>query len=246
MIKKTLFLFLCAILLSSCKAELQDADIITNKSIEMAGGAFIKNATIAFDFRDKYYKAMREGGQFQLERSFKDSLHTIRDVLDNNKFQRFINGTPFKVSKAKEAAYTSSVNSVHYFSVLPYGLHDKAVNKRYLGTTKIKGQDYYKIKITFNEAGGGEDFEDVFVYWIHAKTFKVGYLAYSYAESHGMGLRFREGYNERLIKGIRFLDYNNYKPKQDDARLETLDMAFENGTLELVSKIELKNIQVTL
>ena len=246
MIKKTLFLFLCAILLSSCKAELQDADMIINKSIEMAGGAYIKNATIVFDFRDKHYKAIRQNGSFKLERSFKDTLQTIRDVLDNNRFQRFINGVPFEVSKAKEAAYTSSVNSVHYFSVLPYGLHDKAVNRSYLGTTKIKGQDYYKIKITFNEAGGGEDFEDVFIYWIHTETFKADYLAYSYAESHGMGLRFREAKNERFIEGIRFVDYNNYKPKHADAILEQLDTAFENDALEWVSKIDLEDVQVKL
>ena len=36
---------------------------------------------------------------------------------------------------------------------------------------------------------------------------------YSYIESDGIGLRFREAFNERYINGIRFVDYNNYKPK---------------------------------
>lgn len=133
---------------------------------------------------------------------------------------------------------------MHYFSVLPYGLNDKAVNKTYLGKTKIKGKDYHKIKITFNEDGGGEDFDDVFIYWIDIQTFKVDYLAYSYSESNGMGLRFREAYNERFIDSIRFVDYNNYKPKYKVLVIEDLDIHFERGALELLSKIELKKLFV--
>ena len=60
-------------------------------------------------------------------------------------------------------SYSASVNSVHYFAVLPYGLDGKAVNKTYVNKVDIKGKSYHKIKVTFNEEGGGEDFEDVFM-----------------------------------------------------------------------------------
>lgn len=93
-------------------------------------------------------------------------------------------------------------------------MNDKAVNKLYLGKVLIKGNEYYKIKVTFNEEGGGEDFEDVFVYWVQTGTFKVDYLAYSYAVNGG-GIRFKEAYNERFVNGIRFVDYNNCKPENE-------------------------------
>ena len=155
-----------------------------------------------------------------------------------------INELPFEVSDGKETAYSASVNSVHYFSVLPYGLNDRAVKRTYLKLLKVKGKEYHKIKVAFNKDGGGEDFEDVFMYWINTKTFKADYLAYSYNEDGGLGLRFREAYNERYIEGVRFVDYYNYKPKNENASLENLDNLFEVDGLSLLSKIELKNILV--
>ena len=246
MIKKIFFLLLFTSLIVNCKKELLDADVIVRKSIEVSGGNIIENATINFDFRNKHYKATRNKGQYQLERTFKDSTDIITDILSNGGFQRFINNKPFEVSDDKEVSYSASVNSVHYFSVLPFGLDNSSVKRAYLGQTEVKEKDYYKIKITFNEDGGGEDFEDVFIYWINTETFKVDYLAYSYEENSGIGLRFREAYNERVINGIRFVDYNNYKPKDEGLVLEILDLKFKNDELELLSKIELDNVFASL
>ena len=58
---------------------------------------------------------------------------------------------------------SNAVNSVHYFAYLPYGLNGSAVHKELLGTTTLKNKEYYKIRVTFSEAGGGEDYEDVFM-----------------------------------------------------------------------------------
>jgi hypothetical protein len=233
------------VLFFSCQQENKsDADYIINKSIEVSGGKYFENSTISFDFRSKHYKAIRSQNKFQYERQFQDSLGVIRDVLKNDGFTRFIDNAVFKVADERAKAYSNSVNSVHYFSILPYGLNDKAVNKTFLGENTIKGKNYYKIKVTFNEDGGGEDFEDVFVYWIHSETYKMDYLAYSYHEDNGVGLRFREAFNERYINNLRFVDFNNYKLKQTNAKLEDLDVLFKNEELRLLSKIELENIKV--
>ena len=82
------------------------------------------------------------------------------------------------------------------------------------------------------------------MYWVNTVTSKVDYLAYSYNEDDGKGLRFREAYNERYVKGIRFVDYNNYKPKDNTSKLEELDKQFIDNKLELLSKIELKEVTV--
>lgn len=241
-------------LLISCETEFQDADTIVRKSIEVSGGDMISSSKIEFDFRDKHYRAFRNKGHFVFERQFKDltklyfdSITQITDAINNKGFQRFVNGFPMAIIDTMVTKYSASVNSVHYFSVLPYGLNDKAVKRTYLGKIKLSGKDYYKTKVTFNQEGGGEDFEDVFIYWINTETFKVDYLAYSSKEKNNtLALRFREAYNERYIEGIRFVDYNNYKPKASNAVLETLDMKFENGELQLLSKIELENILVSI
>lgn len=236
-------LFLCF----NCKdkePEIFDANQLINAAIQTSGGDKFESSIIDFDFRDKYYRAIRNEGHFQLERYTNDSLQTIKDVVINNGFRRFINNELVEVVDSIAVKYSASVNSVHYFSVLPYGLNAEAVIKLYLGKVKIHENDYHKIKVTFKQDGGGEDFEDVFVYWSNVKTNKIEYLAYSYNEDDGLGLRFREAYNERFVNGIRFVDYNNYKPKNNSVSVLDLDRLFENNQLDLLSKIELKNVTV--
>ncbi|MFD1613890.1 DUF6503 family protein [Gelatiniphilus marinus] len=244
--KKHFLLFTVAMFFLSCEKEKEfSAQEIVDKTIEVTGGDKIKNATIAFDFRDKHYKATRNNGLFKLERTFKDSINTIRDVLSNEGFQRYINNEIVKVSDTMVPKYAASVNSVHYFSVLPYGLNDAAVNKKYIEKVTVKGKPYHKIEITFNQEGGGEDFEDIFVYWVNAETYKTEYIAYSYHENHGIGLRFREANNERYVSGIRFVDYTNYKP-ENSTSISALDLddLFEKNQLQIVSKINLKHIRL--
>ncbi|GAA4238824.1 hypothetical protein GCM10022291_30760 [Postechiella marina] len=229
----------------ACKTEKQrDANTIIDKAIAVSGGHKIDASKISFTFRDKFYSATRNKGEFLLTRSFVSTKDSIQDLLNNEGFNRLVNKKKVKVIDSMATKYAASVNSVHYFSVLPYGLQSNAVNKTFLGETKIKNTAYYKIKVTFDEAGGGEDFEDVFVYWVNKETFKVDYLAYSYEEGKGIGFRFREAYNERYIKGIRFVDYNNYKPQTGSVKLQSLDELFQQEKLQLLSKIELQNVKV--
>jgi len=238
---------LLSFLLFNCndnKTEVIDANKIIDESIQASGGHKIDTSVIEFNFRDINYKATRLGGKFKLERVFLDSIGEIRDVLSNNGLDRYINESFVNLPDSMATKYSASVNSVHYFAVLPYGLDGKAVNKTYVNKVDIKGKSYHKIKVTFNEEGGGEDFEDVFMYWVNTVTSKVDYLAYSYNEDDGKGLRFREAYNERYVKGIRFVDYNNYKPKDNTSKLEELDKQFIDNKLELLSKIELKEVTV--
>ncbi|GFZ86281.1 hypothetical protein GCM10011531_16970 [Aquaticitalea lipolytica] len=238
---------LLSFLLFNCndnKTEVINANKIIDESIQVSGGHKIDTSVIEFNFRDINYKATRLGGKFKLERVFLDSIGEIRDVLSNNGLDRYINESLVNLPDSMATKYSASVNSVHYFAVLPYGLDGKAVNKTYVNEVDIKGKSYHKIKVTFNEEGGGEDFEDVFMYLVNTVTSKVDYLAYSYNEDDGKGLRFREAYNERYVKGIRFVDYNNYKPKDNTSKLEELDKQFIDNKLELLSKIELKEVTV--
>lgn len=243
-----LSLFLVAILFHGCnqdykKEELTRAEKVIDESIIASGVTKLDSATISFSFRDKNYKAVRKNGLFSLERSFTDSTGNYRDVYDNNGFKRFLNGEELTVVDSMAEKYKESINSVHYFSILPYGLRDKAVNSEFLGEVKINGKDYNKIKITFDKDGGGSDFEDIFIYWFNQQSKLPDFLAYQF-NVNGGGMRFREAYNERQIKGVRIVDYNNFKPKSDTLSLRNLDKQFEMDNLELLSKIELKNVKV--
>ncbi|WP_282042957.1 DUF6503 family protein [Winogradskyella flava] len=247
---KYISIVLISFVILGCKTESKtkvlSADDIINMSIKISGGDKFKNSILQFDFRNMHYAAKRNQGRFVFSRTFEKENESITDFIDNSGFKRMIDEEFVKVEDSMAVKYKASVNSVHYFSVLPFGLNDKAVNKALLEEEQIKDKNYFKIKITFDKEGGGEDYEDVFVYWIDKQEFKVVYLAYSYSEEDGIGMRFREAYNERYINGLRFVDYNNYKAKDATITLSDLARAFQNERLKLLSKIELDNITVDL
>ncbi len=244
---RTLVMLIIIVFISSCKPEIKvlTAQEIIDKSIVASGADKVSTAAIDFDFRNRHYTAVRNKGKFSLIRITKNETTETKDILSNGGFERYRNDEFIIVPDSMATRYSGSVNSVHYFAVLPFGLNDAAVKKKLLKEATIKGKTYYKIEVRFSEDGGGEDFDDVFVYWINKQDFKIDYLAYSY-HVNGGGKRFREATNERIINGIRFVDNHNYKAKNASTKLENLDKAFENSELEKLSEINLKNVHVAL
>ncbi|QMU66709.1 MAG: deoxyribose-phosphate aldolase [Flavobacteriaceae bacterium] len=165
------------------------------------------------------------------------------DKAANAGFERFLNNKRIYIADSTAMKYSESVNSVHYFALLPYGLNDAAVKKKLLKPVAIKGKEYYKIEISFDKENGGKDFEDIFIYWIDKQNFTIDYLAYKF-QVNGGGMRFREATDENIINGIRFVNYNNYKPKEDTVSISNLDLSFMNDKLIKLSEIYLENIKV--
>lgn len=230
------------ILLVACSPQTDPQDIV-DKAIETAGGEKFLNSTISFDFRGRHYITKRNGGTFSHERVFKDSINTIHDFLTNERFYREINGVKTAVPDSMAVKYTRSVNSTIYFALLPYGLNDAAVKKKFLGKTTFENQPYFTVEVTFAREGGGEDYNDVFLYWIHEKNFTVDYMAYLYYTDGG-GLRFRKAINPRNVNGILFQDYINYQPKHDSVTIDQIENVYKQNLLEELSRIELTNITV--
>ena len=216
---------------------------IVDKAIATHGGEKYREAVVEFDFRERHYKAVVDGGKFRYERSWTDSVGEVLDVFTNDVFSRKINNQPFEVSDEYAKRYSNSINSVIYFALLPYYLNDPAVVKEYLEEAVVEGQPYHKIKVTFREEGGGKDHEDVFVYWFHKDTSRMDYLAYQY-ETDGGGSRFRKAYHQREVGGILFADYINYEGPYPAATITNFDEMYEQGKLKELSQIELENIEV--
>ncbi|MFT7899007.1 DUF6503 family protein [Tenacibaculum ascidiaceicola] len=230
------------LLVVSCKPKFTAQEII-DKSIEYSKLNEIENATISFNFRKNSYEATRKNGIFELVRVIKNDSVNTKDILSNDSFKRFVNDSLVELSEKDKNRYSNSVNSVHYFSVLPLGLNDKAVQKKLLEPVIIKGKEYYKVRVTFTEEGGGEDFDDVFIYWFAKDSFQLDYLAYKY-HTNGGGVRFRDVKEEKVVKGIRFVNYNNYKPLDKDIDFYTIDNLYKEGKLKKLSEIVLEDIQV--
>lgn len=238
---------LLIVLLIACENESEKApgkaQEIVDRAIANVGGEKFKKAIIDFDFRAHHYRSERNGGIFLYTRIKEDQDSHVEDRLGNEGFQRLINRSKVEVPDTMAAKYSGSINSVIYFALLPFGLNDEAVKKEYLGEVQLQNKDYHKIKVTFDEEGGGEDFDDVFIYWISKDDYEVDYLAYEF-HTDGGGQRFRKAINPRVVNGLRFVDYINYKPEVEGLPVEKTDSLFLNNGLKQISEINLENIEV--
>lgn len=252
MLKKlSLFVLPLFAIMSGCspenpkeKPEDARAQEIVDKAIDAHGGKAYQNAAFEFTFRDRQYSWQRKPEQYIYTRTFQDSSGIVKDILVNSsELTRTINGDTVELSPEWQARYANSVNSVLYFIQLPFGLNDPAVNKKYLGEETVSGEPYYKIEITFDQQGGGKDFEDVFVYWFHKNTNFLDYFAYYY-NTDETGIRFRKALNRQKVGGITFQDYINYEPVDSTATVYQHAELFEKGQLKELSRIENKNLRV--
>ncbi len=238
----TIFIF--SILITACTQKPTSKKILT-MAIEAHGGDKIYNSNVSFDFRDKHYEGSYKNGSYKLSRHFSDTLgNKIKDVLTNEDFERTINDTLITITDEWAGKYSNSINSVFYFFRLPFNLKDDAVILTYLGNGIIDGTNYYKVKVTFGEEGGGEDFDDVFVYWFNTETYILDYLAYEYA-TNGGGKRFRKAINQRDENGWLISDYINYKPKDLKVDIVNYDTYFAKDGFKKLSEIVNNNVKVT-
>lgn len=235
--------FVLSVFLISCESK-SEADKIVDLAIEAHGGEIYVRSQIEFDFRNIRYTLKKTPVGFEYSREFTDSTGLVKDVLSNEGFVRTVNQVAIDtLTEERVGAFSRSVNSVAYFAYLPYGLNDAAAIKTYLGQTEINGEAYDLIKVTFQQDGGGEDFDDEFLYWIGAEDHLVDFMAYSY-HTDGGGVRMREVSQVQEVGGIRFQNYLNLKPEDKNTPVEKMQELYEKGKLELLSEINLENIQV--
>lgn len=236
---------LLATLAPAC-APTDDPQYIVDRAIEAHGSKVLDNAVITFDYRDKHFKATRQNGLFSYERTYEDSLGSIREVYNNDEAFMEIDGVRVDTSEKKIYSIQETNNSVVYFGFVPYFLNDGAVVKEYLGQATIRGEPYHEIQITFQQENGGPDYEDRFIYWFHAEDYTMDYLAYDFHVNDG-GTRFREAYNIRTIEGVRVLDFKNYTSDrfpQPGTPIEDYETLLGTDELELLSEINLENVKI--
>jgi hypothetical protein len=222
-----------------------EAEKIVDATIDAYGGALYETSAITFDFRGTHYSIFKSPTAFEYSREFSDSTGQVVDVLNNAGFTRKVNGVLIDtLTEERIGAFSRSVNSVAYFAFLPYGLNDAAAIKTYLGKTTIKGKEYHQVKVTFQAEGGGDHFEDEFLYWFGVDDSQMDYMAYSY-HTDGGGVRMRDVRATREVGGIRFQDYNNLKAARKETPLDSMQVLYETGALVKLSEINLENIKTS-
>jgi len=237
------FLF-CLLLFTACQYPCSStAEAVIEKSIA-AHGLEVPSYEIDFDFRDYHYTLKRDQGFYSYARQTLKEEKKIVDLMTSAAaLQRFENDREISLQDSIRRLYSNSLNSVMYFFQLPKPLQDPAVKAQLLVPMTIEGNRYWTLKISFDQEGGGDDFQDEFRYWINQKNHQIDYLAYNYLTDGG-GTRFRKALNKRKQQGFLFQDYINFKPDTKFPPLDSLPRLLEQDKLIEVSRIEKKNIKV--
>lgn len=246
------YLFLFSFALFSCASpsgkngETADtrsrSERIIDSAVVFHGGEKYSTSRIEFGFRKKLYEVKPSTHGLIYSQRYTDSLGVHREKLDPTGFTAILNNQVLSLSAKDSLARASSLNSVVYFALLPFFLKDAAVHSEYLGKEQIGTTDYYKIRVSFSEEGGGQDFDDEYLYWFDTVDYSMDYLAYSFRENDG-GTRFRVAHNIRRVNGIQFQDYTNYAGPGPDS-LETISQLFNSGSLKVLSEIALDRLAV--
>ena len=217
------------------------AEKLLAQTLEAHGGDKYDVASYEFVFRDNKYtfKNSGKGYEYTVNKVVEDQ--DVFDRIENDNFTRKVNGSVLDLSEEDRIKFAASLNSVIYFATLPYKLQDPAVNLALGEDVAIKNQDYKVLEVTFQAEGGGTDHDDEFSYWINKDTKRIDYLAYNYKVNKG-GVRFRSAFNTRVVDGIVFQDYINYKAEVGTP-LNKLPALYEKDMLEQLSIIATENVK---
>lgn len=228
-----------------------DAVALVRAAREAHGSDRLDGRTLHFTFRGNAFSTWTDGGRFRHTRTSRDSLGRETVVtVDNDGVTRTVAGqdAPF-ADDAERLAAAESVGSVVYFVRLPAPLTDPAVRVRSLGRDSVDGAPYDALEVTFAQEGGGRDWQDRYVYWLHPERRTVDYLAYSYRESPGdtaraaTGHRFRRAIGVQTVDGLRVQDYENLSA-DSLARLEDYPAAWAAGRTFRVSDVRTENVRL--
>ncbi|MCP1381002.1 DUF6503 family protein [Runella salmonicolor] len=210
---------------------------IVDKCIEAHGGKNYETFDVSFDFRKFKVHLKQTGTQFIYERTTTDSLNNVyHDILTNESFVRKRNDTTQVLSQKDEDKYREGTNAIAYFVLLPFKLSEPAVILKYVGEISIDNQKYHKIRVTFEQEGGGKDHEDEFCYWINQSTNTLDYLSYANG-----GPRLRKAVKRDTVGGIVFQNYENYEILDKTIPTTEYDKAFLEGKSKFLSMIEQSN-----
>ena len=223
---------------------------LVQKAQAAHGSDALEGATFHFTFRGDPFTARREGGQFRYTRTTRDEQgREVVDILNNDGLARTVDGETAIIPEDERGSLETALNSVVYFATLPAALSDPAVQARALGPDSVAGEPYDKLEVTFAQEGGGRDWEDRYLYWVHPQRGTLDYLAYSYALAPGAdgpndtGHRFRRVIGTSEAGPFRVQDYANLTA-DSLASLDDYPRAFDEGRTFEVSEVRTENARL--
>lgn len=219
-------------------------EIINTLEVE-TGGENRETAAIIYTYKDQNYRIERNCGWFEFKQDLSESDSNEVLKMDNLELIQFINDRPRRdLADSTKLRLSKNLKEKLFFLELPFGLNSPTVQKEFLKNVEIKGDSLAELKIEFIEDNYDQAYLVEAIFWVDEKTEEIAYLAVKFGAE---GVKFLKPLNRRMIKEIRFTDYEVYRPKKNkNYALDELAEAFEKEKLEKVGNMEYHNIQVSL
>ena len=215
------------------------AQAVVAAAVEASGLADPQALELRFTFRGTPYRRWLSGRRSVYTREVAVPGGGVRvDRLDGSTFTSTVTASP-----AASDALRRSLNSVAYFALLPRPLQDDAVIATLLGPSTLGGEVWDTVDVRFREDGGGDDHDDVFRYWFHPETHRLGYLAYTFATGDG-GVRVRRAIRTHEVDGVVLVDWANHGRDGQGLTIDDAVRELEAGTLPQLSEIALEGVEV--
>ncbi|CAN5476623.1 hypothetical protein BH23BAC4_BH23BAC4_09280 [soil metagenome] len=245
-LRLSLFFLSITLAVSACDRSEQRAQQVVDRAINVHGGDAFERSTVSFVFRGDMFEIRNSpAGDWHVIQTTVDSLGTLRYVLHAQGVRAERDGEQVTLSAEESHALETTLNSVSYFALLPYRLNDPAAQKRHVRVDTIRAIEYDLVEVTFDQEGGGRDWEDRFLYWFARDFGTLDFMAYEFQTGDG-GTRFRAATNPRRVGPLLITDHVNYTADREGqrARLEEYAHLYEHGAVEYVSNVNLAEVQV--
>jgi hypothetical protein len=216
---------------------------IVDRAIEHHGGALFERVEVSFTLSSLSggfdVVSRVEDGMFDyaVERTREGVVQGWRHT--NGGVWRFEDGVELGLDDEGRRGARDFVSARIYFCFLPYRLNDASTFKEDLGVETWGGRALHKVKVTFTP-GSSTNAADEYLYWFDPETARLEQFAYSFDG----GLRFRRLVDYRRIGGILFADQENHGVNRSGLTVDLVGPDFVAGEMELVSTVELGDIEV--
>ena len=222
---------------------------IVDRAIEFHGGDIYEASTTALTVTSRSGSfdllVTRNGGEFDYTVTGKVGPGQVERKVHytNASVERWDNGEPAELDEESAQRARNFVDARVYFPFLPYGLRGAEVYLEDLGIDTWEDRELHKVRVSF-EPGTSTDADDQYMYWFDPETGEMVMFGYDFTVGRG-GLRLRRVIRSQRVGGMLFTDQENYAVNGQDFSVLQLTPQFVTENMELLSTVELSNIEVS-
>ena len=220
---------------------------IVAKSIEFHGGELYEHAVVSLTISSLSGSfevvSRRQGTGFDYtitgmvgrDQPVERKVHYTNDTLE-----QWDDGVAVDLDEETARRARANVDARVFFPFLPYTLKGGDIHFEDQGLETWDDRSLQRVKVTF-APDTSNDADDAYLFWFDPDTGRVEQFGYDF----NGGIRFRKATSFTRVGGILFSTQENYAVDGGRVPVDTLTPEYVAEEMELLSIVELSDIDVT-